>query len=189
VLGATMRVHKFAVISAVCHYGGNIIHTFATASVDVALIVHVFHLIPEWPIALREALRALRPGGYIVYGSERGGAASEERPITEQWRALLVARGITPRHHRSTDEAVHAALRACGLTPKTETVATWTGETTVARTLARHASRDYSSSWGIPDAIFAEANAALAAWATTAYPTTGQILTTRSAFTLTTARV
>jgi ubiquinone/menaquinone biosynthesis C-methylase UbiE len=103
---------------------------FATASVDVVLIVHVFHLIPDWPSALSEALRVLRPGGSFVYGSEQNGATSEERPINERWRALLTARGITPRHHRSTDEAVHAALRARGLAPVTETVAAWAGEAT-----------------------------------------------------------
>ena len=37
---------------------------FATASVDVALIVHVFHLIPAWPRALHEAPYVRRPGGY-----------------------------------------------------------------------------------------------------------------------------
>jgi len=161
---------------------------FATASVDVVLVVHVFHLIPDWPLALREALRVLRPGGHFIYGSERNGAASEERPINERWRALLSAHGITPRNHRSTDEAVQAALRARGLAPQLETVASWTGETTVAQTLVRHASRDYSSSWGIPDAIFAEANAALALWAATAYPTAEQQLTTRAEFSLTIAR-
>ncbi len=160
---------------------------FATASVDVALIVHVFHLIPDWPVALREALRVLRPGGYLVYGSEQRGAASEEGPIAAQWRALLTARGIAPRNHRSTDDAVGALLREHGLSPTTETVATWTGETTVAQTLARHASRDYSSSWGIPDAIFAEANAALTAWVAVRYPASDRKLVTQSEFTLTIA--
>jgi len=160
----------------------------ASASVDVALIVHVFHLIPDWPLALREALRVLRPGGYIVYGSERNGATSDERPIAERWRTLLAARGITPRDHRSTDGAVRAALGARGLDPITETVATWTRESTVARTLAGYASHDYSSSWGIPDAIFAAANASLATWAATAYPVAEQALAIRSEFTLTIAR-
>ncbi len=145
---------------------------FATASVDVAL---------------REALRVLRPGGYLVYGSEQRGAASEEGPIAAQWRALLTARGIAPRNHRSTDDAVGALLREHGLSPTTETVATWTGETTVAQTLARHASRDYSSSWGIPDAIFAEANAALTAWVAVRYPASDRKLVTQSEFTLTIA--
>lgn len=85
---------------------------FATASVDVVLVVHVFHLIPDWPLALREALRVPRPGDHCNYGSERNGAASEARPINERWRALLSARGITPCNHRSTGEAVQAALRA-----------------------------------------------------------------------------
>ncbi len=161
---------------------------FATASVDVALVVHVFHLIPDWPRALDEALRVLRPGGYLIYGSERNGAGSEERPLGEHWRALLAARGVAPRNHRSTDEAVMAALRERGLDPTSETVATWTGATTVGQALARHASRDYSSSWGIPDPLFAEANAALATWAATTYPTLGQVLVTRSEFALTIAR-
>ena len=162
---------------------------FATASVDVALVVHVFHLIPNWPGALLEALRVIRPGGYFIYGSERNGATSGERPINERWRALLMERGVTPRNHRSTDEGVRATLHARGLAPSTETVAAWAGETTVARVLARHASRDYSSSWGIPEPIFAEANAVLAAWAATTYPVAEEVLATRSEFALTIARL
>ena len=101
----------------------------------------------------------------------------------------MTERGIAPRNHRSTDEAVLAALRAHGLAPRTEAVAAWAGETTVAQALARHASRDYSSSWGIPEPIFAEANAALGAWAATAYPAAGRTLITRSEFGLTIARL
>jgi ubiquinone/menaquinone biosynthesis C-methylase UbiE len=40
---------------------------FPAATFDAAAAVHVFHLIPNWPEALGELARVLRPGGLLVH--------------------------------------------------------------------------------------------------------------------------
>jgi SAM-dependent methyltransferase len=43
---------------------------FADASVDAALGVHVFHLIPRWREVLAELVRVLRPGAPLLHGGD-----------------------------------------------------------------------------------------------------------------------
>jgi SAM-dependent methyltransferase len=55
-------------------------HTFASA-----IAAHVFHLIPNWTIAVEELLRVLRPGGTIL--ASRGGRSpnSWERNVRQRF--------------------------------------------------------------------------------------------------------
>ena len=158
---------------------------FASATFDAAIVVHLFHLLPDWPAAFVETLRVIRPGGIFLYGAEQPGTGGAPDPFAAQWKAALAVHGITPRNHRATDEGVLAALRDRGLTPERQTIATWTRTSTVGQTLARYASRDYSSSWSIPEPIFHEANATLATWAQEHYPDNESPLTTAAAFVVT----
>jgi SAM-dependent methyltransferase len=49
---------------------------FASDAFGSALVVHVFHLIPNWHVALNELLRVMRSGGRLVmdFGDKGGGA-------------------------------------------------------------------------------------------------------------------
>lgn len=161
---------------------------FASATFDAAIVVHLFHLIPAWPEAFAEVLRIIRPGGFFLYGAEQPGTTGATDPFSAQWKAALARHGITPRNHRATDTGVLAALRDRGLTVEQHTIANWKRTSTVGQTLARYASRDYSSSWSIPEPIFREANATLAAWVRQHYPDNDSPLTTAAAFTVTCAR-
>ncbi|HEY8601780.1 MAG TPA: class I SAM-dependent methyltransferase [Thermomicrobiales bacterium] len=161
---------------------------FASATFDVAIVVHLFHLIPAWPEAFAEVLRVIRPGGAFLYGAEQQGAVDEPDPFAARWKAALATHGIVPRNHRATDEGVLAALRQRGLNPEHHTIANWTRTSTVEQTLTRYASRDYSSSWSIPEPIFREANATLAAWAREHYPDGAFPLTTAATFTVLSVR-
>lgn len=40
---------------------------FSDATFDAAIVVHVFHLIPNWQDALNELARVLRPGGVLLH--------------------------------------------------------------------------------------------------------------------------
>jgi ubiquinone/menaquinone biosynthesis C-methylase UbiE len=161
---------------------------FATATFDVALVVHVFHLLPDWRGALTELLRVLRPGGYFLYGSERADGTGERDPFSERWRTILAQHGHTLRNHRSTDDDIVTALQEHGMATSNETIATWTRTATVQQQLERHASRDYSSSWSIPEPIFRAANAALAAWADEQYPDRNALIRNGASFRIVIAR-
>jgi glucose uptake protein GlcU len=58
---APMSVHKFGIISGLFHYGGNIIHTFATASLSSVV---------SWPLGITASLWTQLWG--LAYGELRG---------------------------------------------------------------------------------------------------------------------
>ena len=84
---------------------------FGDATFGSGLACHVFHLIPEWKLALGELLRVVRPGGLIAH--DYGDFGHYE------WRELmsefLRAAGL-PEKHRGANEAeeVDAAARELG---------------------------------------------------------------------------
>lgn len=162
---------------------------FGADAFDVGLVVHVFHLLPDWRGALDELVRVIRPGGYFVYGSEQSEDTIGRDEFAARWRTALAPHDLAPRNHRSTDEDVAAALQAHGRAMTTEVVGTWTRSATVRQVLDRYASRDYSSSWSIPEPIFREANATLATWAATRYPDPGTLIENGARFTLLLARL
>lgn len=59
---------------------------FPASAFDAAVAVHVFHLIAEWPIALRELARVLRPGGMLIHAyNDRGEAHPTEKLMWAAW--------------------------------------------------------------------------------------------------------
>jgi SAM-dependent methyltransferase len=162
---------------------------FAAAAFDAGIVVHVFHLIRNWPLALNELLRVIKPGGRFLYGFEHWLPTGGRYAFDQQWRAILARYGAAPGGHGTTDAPVFATLERRGLRPETTAVAAWQTTTTVATTLAGYTSRTFSSSWTIPDDIFARAGAELAAWAQSHYPDTDATLTVESRFSITHAAV
>ncbi len=61
VLHASLAIHKFGIFSAIFHYGGNIIHTFATSSLSPVI---------SWPLGVTFGLWTQFWG--IVYGEFKG---------------------------------------------------------------------------------------------------------------------
>jgi SAM-dependent methyltransferase len=54
---------------------------FPMKSLDAAVAVHVFHLIPDWRAVLAEVARVLKPGGMLLHGS------TGNYHIEDLWRA------------------------------------------------------------------------------------------------------
>ncbi len=61
VFSAPLSIHKFGILSGLAHYGGNIIHTFATASLSSVV---------AWPLGVTSGLWTQVWG--LVYGEFRG---------------------------------------------------------------------------------------------------------------------
>lgn len=125
---------------------------FALATFDVGLVVHLFHLVPDWRGALDQLSRAIQPGGFCLNDSER------------------------PDEAAGPDSFAPRNPFAC------ETLGRWQRRASVRQTLGRYTSRDYSSSGSIPEPGFREANAELAAWATAHHPDPEQIIEHRFRF-------
>lgn len=130
------------------------------------IVVHLWHLLPDWPRALAEALRVLKPGGALLEGWDQVEAEAECR-LQARWQALVaeegfsVARGV----HRRRLAEVEEALRRLGLRPKTREVVAWREERTPREALEALRERLYSFTQGVPEEVHERAMARLALWA------------------------
>lgn len=161
---------------------------FAAASFDVALTVHLLHLVPDRQAALAEIRRTLKPGGIFLYCDERGTVEGTRRDFDRRWGEILARHGVGRGPHRAAEEEVLRTLRAGGATLETVTAAEWRAEIAVGELLDRTARRVYSSTWGIPDAVFPGAVGELRAWAAHRYPSGDALLSSELRFTIVVAR-
>lgn len=75
---------------------------FAASAFDVVIAIHVFHLIPNWRIALDEVRRTLRPGGRLLHAWTKADPAYQR--VWDSWRTALGPAveqdvGVHWRHH------------------------------------------------------------------------------------------
>ena len=130
----------------------------ADASVDAAVAVHVFHLIPGWRAVLAELARVLRPGGLLLYGGDdamRGAAWRRWRDRTES--QFGVENVGVPRAR------LESFLEDEGWRPAGVERVRFTRRERPSRLLAQVEERTWSSTWRMSDAQLAEATAALRA--------------------------
>ncbi|WP_448569034.1 class I SAM-dependent methyltransferase [Thermus sp.] len=139
-------------------------------SVHGVIAVHLWHHIPDWPRALAEALRVLKPSGVLLEGFERVAAEPECR-IQERWRELVAEEGVLVERgvHGKRLAQVEEALRRLGLRPKTREVVAWREERTPREALEALAYRLYSFTKGVPEEAHARAMERLWAWAETEF--------------------
>lgn len=138
----------------------------ANAAFDAALSVHVLHLIPNWPQAVAELRRVLRPGGVYVLGYDWRPPEAWSARLLQQWRTIVAARGYTGDHPGAQDFAdIRRHLEGTGAVVETRLVGAWTVRRTVAQALEAIEHRTWSSTWGVPDDFFPDCLAELRAWA------------------------
>ncbi|AEV17074.1 MAG: class I SAM-dependent methyltransferase [Thermus sp.] len=135
-------------------------------SVHGVIVVHFWHLLPDWPRALAEALRVLRPGGVLLEGWDQV-EAEEEWALQERWRALVEAEGIRVERglHRRRLAEVEEALRRLGLRPKARQVVAWREERSLREALEALEERLYSFTQGVPPEVHRRVMPRLKAWA------------------------
>lgn len=138
---------------------------------DVVLTVHVMHLIPAWREALREFRRVLAPGGtYINVSTWASVGASAGDNIREYWRGWLRQHGVDSENPGARDfKDVQEELRALGATISEIEAVRFPETYTLRAELDRFASRNYSYTWDIPDAIFEESIKELRSWVSAEY--------------------
>ena len=150
----------------------------AERSFDVAIVVHVLHLVDGWQTAVKETERVLRrPGGRLLIcrdEHEENVASSPHRRVNRRWSAILSELGIdrvAPRpglgHDgaESQDEALEGLLREMGACTEHVVLVEHAGTPLSARDRAqRHLDRVYSADWMLPDEIHAEACRRMKSW-------------------------
>ncbi len=145
---------------------------FRSGSFAAVVGVHVFHLIPEWRVALSEVERVLIPGGRLLVGNDWRSDEAPSARLMSAWRDIVRAKGFRGGHPGATDHgAVKGYMTERGATYNETLVGDWTRTRTAAELLAGFEQRTWSSTWGVPDAEFATCLAELRAWALEAFGT------------------
>ncbi len=141
---------------------------FADNIYDVALMVHVLHLVPNWQAAVEEARRVLQPGGWLVVGNElaakpKSEVTSYSRSANDQWYTVLRELGVNMEKQQvgvnwRDPQPLLDYLAEIGANAQLVDLLTYEFAGITPRAmLARHRDRLYSSDWTLPEDIHAEA--------------------------------
>ena len=144
---------------------------FRNASFDIAIAVHIFHLVDGWQRAVQETVRVLRPGGVLLHCWDEHGK-SDVQEISEEWQRILQTYGVEGR--RPGASSVHVIthwLRERNLQTQRIEAVTWEHSVTPRKILNNITQRLWSNTWSIPDPVFAAAAQRLTTWANQRYST------------------
>jgi len=121
---------------------------------DLCVAVHLFYFIPDWRGAVREMLRALRPGGALILLHTGNGA--EVPRLNEHYRELAQALGYTfPTYGvRSTRDVVdYAASLGCAVERAEKPSWEWTTQVSARKALSHLRARAYSFTKDVPEDV------------------------------------
>lgn len=162
---------------------------FADNSFDVAIAVHLLHLVGDWRQALAEIRRVLKPSGVWLYSHGRTRPTSEAEAsfnpglytFEQQWRSLLLTHGYEMRYG-AAEEDVLPILQEQGAQLEPLVLARWRVAQTVASVLQSYQQRIYSPCWQVPEEIFLPAIEQLAQWCGQHYDSLEQDLSFENQF-------
>ena len=138
---------------------------FSDASFDVVLAVHVFHLVDGWQQAIREVIRVLRPGEAFLHCWDEF-VNTEAWPVGETWGNIVRELGCeVKRPGASARSEVTSWLKEQGLQPQEFPTVEWEITQTPREAVEQVTRRLWSSTWVVPDDIFATSVERLESWA------------------------
>jgi ubiquinone/menaquinone biosynthesis C-methylase UbiE len=129
---------------------------FPNASFDIALAVHIFHLIRDWQKALSEVFRILKPGSPLILMYTGGG---KEIPwIQDRYRELCTASGHPAEHIGVSDRnQLTEYLKSSGRTLEmVENRWQWTRKSSVREALDNIKQRHYGMTRLVPEGVHRE---------------------------------
>jgi ubiquinone/menaquinone biosynthesis C-methylase UbiE len=145
---------------------------FAAGRFGAVLAVHVLHLIPEWRVAVDEALRVLRPGGALIaglQGQRRAQWSDSEQAGTAPWsgalRESLRRRGFHRDPVGTRDPGLVARYLADRVTPRPLKVVPVRRTRTLADALERIERQSFSWTWAYSAAQMRAVANDVRAWA------------------------
>lgn len=138
---------------------------FLDASFDVVVAVHVFHLVDGWEQAVQEAVRVLRVGGSLLHCWDEYGKTNKNPNISEQWvRIVRQLGGRVERPGAGSVQRVTQWLSEHGYQTERIQAVTWQRKVTPRKSLEQITKRLWSSTWNVPDDIFAQSVQQLNHW-------------------------
>ncbi len=133
---------------------------------DAIYAVHVLHLVSNWPDAVTEARRVLKPGGHFFVSWHRRTPDSPNTELRKELRRLAQGYGIsTTRPGAQSEEEILAELSKWGAPPQAVDVMDWTEPTTPAQILDELDRQIFSETWMIPRPVLDKIMPTLRAWA------------------------
>lgn len=144
---------------------------FRKASFDIAIAVHIFHLVDGWQRAVQEVVQALRPGGALLHCWDEHGKL-DVQDISVEWQRILTSLGgETRRPGASSVHFVTEWLTARGLQTQKIQAVSWERTITPRQIVENITQRIWSNTWSVPNSIFVPAAQRLDAWANERYRT------------------
>jgi SAM-dependent methyltransferase len=140
---------------------------FASARFDAVVLARVLYLMPDWQDILREAARAVVPGGRLLHEWGNGEAGEEWVQLREKARALFEAAGVARPFHPGVrmETEVERFLAGEGWR-QTAAVPLGPGPgMTLNAFLARIVDGECSYTWNVPADVQARCLPELRAWA------------------------
>jgi len=136
---------------------------FRDASVGGALFRWVLHLIPDWPIAVREVVRVSRRGGVVLVqlGSYRGPRAEIQDRFAELTGVSHEPLGLGWNRYDLLDEE----MRALGATPRGVPAFTENDNQSLDEFILGIEDNLYSWTWRVPPGTLASVGTQVRAWA------------------------
>ena len=143
---------------------------FPDASFDCVYAVHVYHLVANWQLAVREAWRVVKPGGCFLVTYHKRDPNFPNSKLRHRLGELAQERGIDSRRPGSQSyEELRAELETLGVTRLVE-IARWTERTvSVFQILNEIEARLTSDTWTIPEEVLAQLMPSLREWARQEY--------------------
>lgn len=130
---------------------------FPNTVFDVAIAMHVFHLVGNWQRALDEARRVVVPGGYLAWSWHWRDDESLNRRLRRWLAREAEERGYSTARPGANQVDVAAEIDRRGADTTEVEVAQWqTRRTTLGYELEKLTNRVTSDTWMLPDAIFDE---------------------------------
>ena len=139
--------------------------TLPEHSYDIAILVHVLHLIPEWQDVLRSLLDALTPKGAIVVGNDRPQAGDPAQSIRRQWRHMIRETGTQLDPDYGDWDSTEQWLTSQGGWISMYRVAQWTRSLRPIDLIEGLHGRAYSHTWSMSDEVLDAVNERILIWA------------------------